>query len=147
MANRYGNTFTEQVRRNAVALISLVIAITSLTYNTWRNEVSEENRTQRAAAMEILMNLGELQQVIWHHHYDQDFEGRGNLIDAWARVFVIRDIGTILDDPVPATTLELFETFESVRGELDTSYDAEREFYEAINAVRRDTLALLERLD
>jgi uncharacterized membrane protein YebE (DUF533 family) len=37
----------EQVRRNAVALISLVIAITSLGYNTWRNEASENNRTQR----------------------------------------------------------------------------------------------------
>ena len=37
----------EQFRRNMVALISLVIAITSLGYNTWRNEASEANRTQR----------------------------------------------------------------------------------------------------
>jgi len=147
MTNRLGTTLAEQVRRNAVALISLVIAITSLAYNTWRNEQSEENRTQRAAAMEILMKLGELQQVVWHHHYDQDFEDRGNLIDAWARVIVIRDIGTILDDPVPATTLGLFQTFDEVKDDLDMSMEAERAVYDAISAVRRDTLVLLERLD
>ena len=35
----------EQLRRNAVALISLVIAITSLGYNTWRNAVSYTHLT------------------------------------------------------------------------------------------------------
>jgi len=36
--------FLEQVRRNSVALISLVVAVTSLSYNTWRNEATEHNR-------------------------------------------------------------------------------------------------------
>lgn len=33
----------EQLRRNTVAPISLVVAVTSLGYNTWRNEHSEFN--------------------------------------------------------------------------------------------------------
>jgi len=42
-----------QLRHNFVALISLAIAITSLSYNTWRNEHSEGNRNKRFAAFEI----------------------------------------------------------------------------------------------
>jgi hypothetical protein len=32
----------EQFRRNFVALVSLVIAVTSLSYTSWRNEQTEE---------------------------------------------------------------------------------------------------------
>lgn len=64
------NSILEQLRRNTVALISLVVAISSLSYNTWRNEATEENRNLRVAAFEILLKLGELQQVVFHSHYD-----------------------------------------------------------------------------
>ena len=53
------NSILEQLRRNTVALISLVVAISSLSYNTWRNEATEENRNLRVAAFEILLKLGE----------------------------------------------------------------------------------------
>jgi hypothetical protein len=147
MTSRFGNTLTGQIRRNAVALISLVIAITSLTYNTWRNEESEANRTQRAVAMEILMRLGELQQVVWHHHYDKDFEGRGNLRDGWTYVLVIRDIATVLERPVPQTAQALHAIWGEVDQDLAESEVAKDAAIDAINALRRDTLALLERLD
>lgn len=39
----------EQIRNNAVALISLVVALAALGYNTWRNERTEANRNLRAA--------------------------------------------------------------------------------------------------
>jgi hypothetical protein len=58
--------FFDQIRRNAVALISLIIAVSSLSYNTWRNEKTEDNRNQRHAAFEVLLKLNELQQVIFH---------------------------------------------------------------------------------
>jgi hypothetical protein len=58
--------FIDQIRRNAVALISLIIAVSSLSYNTWRNEKTEDNRNQRHAAFEVLLKLNELQQVIFH---------------------------------------------------------------------------------
>jgi hypothetical protein len=58
--------FIDQIRRNAVALISLIIAVSSLSYNTWRNEKTEDNRNQRLAAFEVLLKLNELQQVICH---------------------------------------------------------------------------------
>ena len=82
------NSLKEQVRRNLVALISLVVAISSLSYNTWRNEQSEYNRTQRLVSLEVLMRLGDLQQLVYHHHWDKDFENRGNLRTGWTIVLV-----------------------------------------------------------
>ena len=55
-----------QLQRNAVAIISLVVALTSLGYNTWRNEQSEGNRNQRFASFMILSKLNELQQLVFH---------------------------------------------------------------------------------
>jgi hypothetical protein len=40
----------EQIHRNAVALISLFIAVSSLAYNTWRNET-------RSAVVQVLKIL------------------------------------------------------------------------------------------
>ena len=53
--NRF-DSIPAQLRRNFVALISLVVAITSLGYNTWRNEASEYNRNQRLISIEVLRN-------------------------------------------------------------------------------------------
>ena len=139
--------FKDQVRRNAVALISLAIAITSLSYNTWRNEASESNRTQRLVALEVLMRLGDLQQLVWHHHYDKDFEDKGNLRTGWTQVIVIRDISQILGDPLPAATELLHETWSEVSGDLDASTDAKNEMIASIEAVRSDALILLRELD
>lgn len=141
------NSFKEQVRRNSVALISLVIAITGLGYNTWRNEQSEYNRTQRLVCLDVLMKLGELQQLVWHHHYDQDFEERGNLRTGWTMVLVIKDVSQLLDDPLPKSSEALWQTWEEHSKQLDSSRDAEKSIINAINVVRNDSLALLKELD
>ncbi|MDH3303608.1 MAG: hypothetical protein OEM50_00145 [Gammaproteobacteria bacterium] len=74
-------TIREQLRRNAVALISLVVAITSLGYNTWRNEASEHNRNQRLLSIEVLPNAGELQQ-----EWDKNWQGLGPKRDSYERI-------------------------------------------------------------
>lgn len=50
-----------QFQRNAVAIISLVVALTGLGYNTWCNEQTESNRNQRFASFMVLSKLNELQ--------------------------------------------------------------------------------------
>jgi len=54
------------------ALISLVVALGSLTYNTWRNERTEHNRNVRTAAFELLTKLAELERVVFLAQYDRD---------------------------------------------------------------------------
>ena len=71
-------TIAEQLRRNFVALISLVIAVSSLSYTSWRHEQTEENHNHRMAAFETLLKLGELQQLVFHRHYDKA-EDKGTL--------------------------------------------------------------------
>ena len=137
----------EQLRRNTVALISLVIALTSLGYNTWRNEASEENRTQRAVALEVLMKLGDLQQLTWHHHYDKDFEDKGNLRTGWTLVLVIRDISQILDGELPGSTASLYATWNEYSDQLNESSVAKDQIIESIESVRADALDLLRELD
>jgi len=136
----------KQVRRNAVALISLVIAITSLGYNTWRNEASESNRTQRLVALEVLMKLGDLQQLTWHHYYDKDFEDKGNLRTGWTLVLVVRDISQILDGPLPQSTQVLHASWNNYSPDLETSKEAKDEIIAAIEIVRSDALLLLQKL-
>jgi len=79
------NSIFSQVHRNAVALISLVVALSSLGDNTWRNEQTEANRNERQAAFEVLLKRGELQRVVFHSHYDSG-EDMGNPRTGWAYI-------------------------------------------------------------
>ena len=141
------NSIKEQVRRNAVALISLAVAITSLGYNTWRNEQSEENRTQRLVAIEVLGKLADLQAVVWHHHWDKDFEDRGNLRTGWTLVLTVQDVSTVLSDDLQESTATLYETWKLNSPDLDDQRSAEQAIVAAIDHCRDDALALLEMLD
>ena len=141
------DSFKEQVRRNLVALISLVIAITSLTYNTWRNEKSEENRTQRLVAIEVLLKLGELQQLVYHNHYDGDVEEKGNPRTGWTLVLTMRDIAQILDGPLPDTAEGLRSTWDENWQDLPDSTAAKDAIEMSIETMRTETLAMLEDLD
>ena len=83
-------SFREQIQRNSVALISLFVAVSSLSYNTWRNELSEYNRNQRVSSFEILLKLGELQELVFHNHYDRDAKNKGNPRTGWALVLTVQ---------------------------------------------------------
>lgn len=92
------DSIRSQLKRNAVALISLVIAITSLVYNTWRNEHTEFNRNQRDASFAILSRLGELEELTYLVHYDCNFRLRGNVRTGWALVQSVQDHAMVLQE-------------------------------------------------
>jgi hypothetical protein len=140
------NAFVEQLRRNAVALISLVVAISSLSYNTWRNEATEDNRNQRVAAFEILLKLGELQQVVFHVHYDKDFD-RGNPRIGWAYMLTINDLAQLLPDAVQAVTSGLLRAWGENRESLADSTASLEIVMQALDDTRNQTLVLLHSLE
>lgn len=142
-----GNSFGRQIQRNAVALISLLVALSSLSYNTWRNEKTEANRNERVASFEILTKLGELQQVIFHLHYDKDTANRGNPRIGWSHALTIRDLSRVLPPPLPVAGDELLEvwsanwdTLENDKASLDATLGK-------IEETRSDILALLRSLE
>ncbi|MDH3275426.1 MAG: hypothetical protein OEM64_07065 [Gammaproteobacteria bacterium] len=141
------SSFKEQVRRNSVALISLFVAVSGLSYNTWRNERSEYNRNQRVSSFEVLLKLGELQQLVFHNHYDRDSENKGNPRTGWALVLTVQDLSTILVSPVPDSSKELVEVWGDHWSQLGDSQDSADAILSSIEKLRADTLALLGDLD
>jgi hypothetical protein len=140
------NLYVEQIRRNAVALISLVVAISSLSYNTWRNEATEDNRNLRFAAFEILLKLGELQQVVFHVHYDKDLD-KGNPRVGWAYVLTINDLAQVLPDDVQASTGDLLQAWGENWENLADSAISLGIVMQSLDATRSQTLVLLRSLE
>ena len=155
-------TIREQLRRNAVALISLVIAITSLGYNTWRNEHSEYNRNQRWASFNILLKLGELQELVFLNHYDCNMEWRGNVRTGWVLVQTIEDLTLVLDERVEdvAALREVWAAnFQGIEYESEAAClnrsaerrargdEAQTNIRAAIGQLREDVLTVLAGLD
>lgn len=85
----------QQIRSNFVALVSLLVALSTLGYSAWRQERTEDNRTQRAAAFSMLQTAEELQSVVDFAHYDGD-RTAGNPIKGWGKVLYLRDLGILM---------------------------------------------------
>ena len=105
-------SFKAQVHRNLVAIISLVVAISSLGYNSWRNEQTEANRNVRDGGFYLLTELGALQLVVDRGHYRRDAE-RGDPIIGWNHVILIRDMAMLMPAPVQQEADALFEVWDS----------------------------------
>ncbi|MCB1866391.1 MAG: hypothetical protein KDG50_13315 [Chromatiales bacterium] len=138
-------TILTQLRRNAVALISLFVALTSLGYNTWRNEQTEANRNQRQAAFEVLLKLGELQQLVFHSHYDRDVE-RGNPRAGWAHVLTIMDLAEVLGGALSQRIHALSAVWEANWEALESSEQGTAAVLDAIQQARTGTVGLLKSL-
>ncbi|HEB28443.1 MAG TPA: hypothetical protein ENI05_11830 [Porticoccus sp.] len=135
----------EQVRRNFVALVSLVIAVSSLSYTSWRHEQTEENHNSRTAAFEALLKLGELQQLVFHRHYDQELD-KGNPRTGWAYVLTIQDLSSLLPPPATESASELVETWGDHWQGLGSNQTSADAIIGAIDNTRNNTLVLLRSL-
>ncbi len=105
------HTIRQQLRSNAVALISLVVALNSLGYNTWRNEQTEENRNSRVAAFEVLRHLGELQLVVNLAFFSKDSH-LGHPMAGWGQVALISDLSQVLPAPAPQRAEQLHRVWQ-----------------------------------
>lgn len=140
------NSIVEQLRRNTVALISLVVAVGSLSYNTWRNEKTEDNRNQRFAAFEILLKLEELQAVVFYSHYDKDRLEKGNPRTGWAYVLTVRDLSRVLRPPVPEAADKLLAVWGENWEKLGNEQAGADAITAGIDGTRDATLQLIHSL-
>ncbi len=139
-------SFTDQVRRNSVALISLAVALSSLSYNTWRNEQTEYNRNIRVAGIELLLKLGELEKVVFFAHYDMDDEA-GNPRAGWAYALTVRDLGSLTPEPARSSSESLVEIWQQNWSGLGKSDDAAAKISDSIDRTRSEVLEVLAELD
>ena len=139
-------SFRQQLRDNAVALISLVVALGSLAYNTWRNERTEHNRNVRTAAFELLTKLADLERVVFLAQYDRDLAG-GNPRTGWTYVLVIADLSAVVPAPVPAQAAELRKVWSGNWEGLGKDDEAAvNRIDDAIGTLRDTTLGTLRSL-
>ena len=138
--------FTEQLRRNSLALISLVVALGALGYNTWRNELTEHNRTIRFAGFEMLLHVSELRRISYIAHYDRN-SVQGNPRSGWVKVMVIRDLGTMMP-PAPRSSAEaLYRTWNQEWQGLGSNDTSIKAIDNALDVVRTGILQTLEELE
>jgi hypothetical protein len=140
-------TIWKQVRRNAVAIISLLVALSTLSYSTWRNEKSEDNRNHRQAAFEILIKLNELQQVVFHRRYDMDEQDRGNPRLGWSIVLTINDLAQLLEQPLPAEAEGLRKLWGRNWERLGDSQESVDEVLGGVDSMRVEVQLLLKSLE
>ena len=137
----------DQLRRNTVALISLAVAVTSLGYNTWRNEASEHNRNQRLVAIEMLRLMSDLQKLTLDRHYGKDVDGAAILRAGWAKVLTIKDLAQVAEGSVPESATDLYETWDKDSNRLGVDVERKDRIITALEAVRSDTHEVLRSLD
>lgn len=106
------HSLLSQISHHAVAIISLIIAITALLYTTWRDEETEKNRNTRTASFEVLKNLGELQLIINNEHY-QKHEMSSNQLMGWGRVAIIGDLSQLLPIQAAEQATKLVEVWKT----------------------------------
>jgi len=139
-------SFREQLRNNSVALTSLFIALSSLGYNTWRNERTEHNRNIRAAAFEILTKLAEFERIVFLAHYDHD-KANGNPRTGWTYIIVINDLAEVVPGAVGPQAAALRavwrQNWENLGQADDTAVDR---IDQSITTLRSATLATLRSL-
>ena len=130
-----------------MAIISLAVAVTSIGYNTWRNEASEHNRNQRLVSIELLLMLGDLQQLTLDCHYGKNVDADGILRAGWTKVLTIRDISKIAAGEVPASAERLFEIWSADYDLLESNVKAKDRILVALEQVRSDTHEVLRGLN
>ena len=141
------NIILKQIKNNTVALVSIFIAVTSLSYNTWRNEKTEDNRNQRYAAFETLLKINELQQLVFHNYYDKDTEIKGNPRTGWTYVLTINDFSRLLHEPLPSSCSQLQQIWDDNWKDISTNQASVDAILAGIDQVRSDVLLLLKNLE
>ena len=129
-----GTTLRGQLRDNLIALLSLAVALAGFSYTAWRMEHSETNLTTRQAAFQLLIALGQMQELVYRAHYDHDAT-RGNPRSGWVYVMTINDFSATMPVPVQARAAALLVAWrnhwEGLMATPDTDADAISDALEA----------------
>ena len=133
------------IRNNILAIISLLMAMASLSYNTWRNDATEANRNHRAAGFAVLQELAALQLLVDHITYSDD-HNKGDPIAGWTRVIFIADLAGLTSPQLAAESRQLKEIWSENVGSLSDDGAANKAISHRIAAMRGETLKALESL-
>lgn len=136
------------IKSQLLSILSVFIAISALSYNSWRNEVTEKNRNIRAAGFEMIKQLAELQVLTDHMTYDQD-KARNDPIKGWSIVLALEDLGSFVSDDTQHKTGNLKSTWAKEIGNIASASGEEankaisHQIFALRDSVRRSLRALM----
>ena len=130
----------------ATAIFSVLFALMGFSYNVWRMEVTEHNSNVREASFEMLLQLAELEQLVYAAYYDQDAE-RGNPRQGWVKVGLIIDLSVSSEVAVQEHALKLREVWTAHWEPLPSERASANAIVAAIDGVRDGVRMALQDLD
>jgi hypothetical protein len=135
-----------QIQINSLSVISLIVALTALGYNTYRNELTEQNRNTRLAGFELLMELNELQLLADFAHYGDDRKS-ANPIKGWSHILYINDMSHLISNQVLTQAELLQKTWSDEWETLQTNETSNKNITLAIRKLRTMVMDTIKRLD
>lgn len=133
------------IQQNLLSIISLLFALTSLSYNTWRNESSARNENLREAGFRVLTELAELQVLTDHITYGGE-ASKGDVIKGWAKVRFICDLSVIVTPELELVAKNLLVNWAENVGALEHEEPANKFISASIQTVRDQTVRQLAQL-
>lgn len=135
-----------QIKLNSVAIVSLLTAILGLSYNAWQGHNNEINQNMRVASFEVLTNLGELQTVVNYVHYSDD-KSRGQPIEGWKHVMMVRDLSRLLNPEASKQGKLLFMEWQQNWDKLEIDGQVEIHLSAQISKTRQAVLDNIDALE
>ena len=145
MISHFAIHIRQQLKNNTVALISLITALSGVFYDTWRDHRNELNENTRNAAFEVLKNLGELQTIVNYAHFAVNTD-RGNPIEGWKYVLLVRDLSHLLPQTNMQQSDTLYYTWQQDWETLQTNAKSEQNISHSIAKARAEALNTIEHL-
>lgn len=136
----------QQLRDNTIAIISLFVAITALLYTAWREERTEQNRTIRVAAFEILKELGTLQATVNQNYYYTPLSQKNPAFLGWGQISFISDLSIAMPLPVPEAAQGLVDVWNQNWMNLHENKESADKVSEQIDVTRQAVLKVINQL-
>ena len=127
------------------SIFSMIFAVLGFSYNAWRMELSEDNNNIRTAAFEVLLQLSELEQVIYAAHYDKNTQ-EGSPRKGWIKVGLIDELSVLIGPEVKIDTAQLKTLWSERWHDLTSSEDVAIELVKQIDKVRVSIKVVLKSL-
>jgi len=114
-ATFFERNWVKSLLKHSVVVVSLITAFVGLSYNSWQANQNEVNQNMPVAALEVLKNLGELQTIVNYAHFTSD-SSRGNPIEGWKHVTMVRDLSHLLKPAAKQESQLLYNAWEQKLG-------------------------------
>jgi hypothetical protein len=123
-----------------------LIALIGFSYNVWRMEISEYNANVRDASFEMLLQLSELELIIYAGHYDKD-KITGNPRKAWVKVGLINDLSQITNPRMQKATELLRQSWQENWQSFSADNASTTKIIASIDTTREEVRFLLATLE